>query len=158
MCLCTVYGSHRVHLFKKPKTSFSLSSRFSQKLEKKVSAVHSEAEMFLFLCKAAAFSPRLGSGHTWGSCIQVVHFFFFGPTNSEGRASTAAYIQTGHFCSIWLWGPSKGPRRISRNRDTPQVWYQVLKLTGFALFQSRVRLASFNKTITIACVCVFVCS
>lgn len=45
----------------------------------------------------------------------------------------------------------------------PQFWYQVLgkktkqkkKLLGLALFQSRSRLTSFNKTITIACVVFF---
>lgn len=43
---------------------------------------------------------------------------------------------------------------------SPHVWYQVLNLWGLALFQSRFRLASFNETITVACVvsvfCLFV--
>lgn len=83
----------------------------------------------------------------WGSCIQVVHF---GPPT---------WRSTGHFCTSGFGGRVQaGTLCISRNRDTPQVWYQVLKLSGFALFQSRFRLTSFNKTITIACVvCLCVC-
>lgn len=46
-----------------------------------------------------------------------------------------------------------GTQRLSRN--TPQVRYHVLNRRRLALFQSRFRLASFNETITIACVGLF---
>lgn len=68
MCLCTVYGSHRVHLFKNQKRLFLYHQGFFAKTrnykkkrrkKKSVSAVHSKA-CVLFL-QAAAFSPHLGS-------------------------------------------------------------------------------------------------
>lgn len=106
--------------------------------------------------QAAAFEPHLGS-----SSGPHVGKLYPGDYNLQPEGRASQYV-TGHFCTSGFLGggqgPCRDPQRISRNRDTPQVWYQVLKLLGFALFQSRFRLASFNKTITIACVvCLRVC-
>lgn len=107
-----------------------------------------------WLCplQAAAFSPRVGSfcGPHVGEAVCITS-----DLQPEGRASQHI---TGHFrtCDFGV-RVQAGTHRISRGRDTPQVRYQVLKLWGFALFQSHFRLLSFNKTITIACVvCLFV--
>lgn len=78
------------------------------------------------------------------SCIQVVSF---GPPTLKVVPANKQQVVSAH--------PALGNSRFGRNRVTPQVWYQVLKRTGFALFQSRFRLSSFKKTITIACVCLF---
>lgn len=89
--------------------------------------------------QAAAFSPFL-----WGSCILEVHF---GPPT--WRSCQPIYIQvytTGHFCTSGF-GVQAATLRISRNRDTPQVRYQVLKRRGFALFQSRFRLVQQKQSL-----------
>lgn len=115
MCLCTVYGSHRVHLFKNQKHLFSLSSRFFaktinyKKKKKSVPAVHSEAVTPVSL-HAAAFSPR----HLRrGSCIPKVE-----------QSRLFQQVISAHLALS----------STRRNGDTPHVWYQVLKL--FTLFPS----------------------
>lgn len=80
-CLCTVYGSNRVHLFKKPKTYLSLSSRFLQKLEntkkekeKGRRAVHSEASVSRVpeSARLLALSGKLHPGGSfWTSDLKV---------------------------------------------------------------------------------------
>lgn len=85
MCLCTVYGSHRVHLFKNQKHLFLYHQGFLQKLEttkkkkKSVSAVHSEAEMFCFSASCRLLTPTgLAVRATSGEAVSR-WFMFFGP-------------------------------------------------------------------------------
>lgn len=105
MCLCTVYGSHRVHLFKNQKhylsfSFFLLSSRFLQKLEttKKNHSLFQlctlrPRRLISVSLQAAAFSPSLGSflrATPGRSCILEVHS---GPPNLKVvPASIHAYI------------------------------------------------------------------
>lgn len=162
MCLCTVYGSHRVHLFKNQKHLFLYHQGFLQKLE----TTKKKRSLFQ-LCtprlrcsvslQAAAFSPRLGSlsgphlGKLYpgGSCSLDLH-----PWRSR------QHIHNRSFLLIWLWGqgPSRDPTNQQKWGHTSSLVPSLKTFSGFALFQSRLRLASFNKTITIACVvCLCVC-
>lgn len=109
MCLCTVYGSHRVHVFENQKHFLLYHQSFSQKLEntkkkESVSAVHFEAVMPVIPCKLPPSHPdearRLS--HIWGSCIQEVHV---GPPT--WRLCQLMYNRS--LLHNWLWGP--GPSR-----------------------------------------------
>lgn len=107
MCLCTVYGSHRVHLFKNQKHLFLYHQGFSQKLEttKKKCQFQLCTPRLRYLCsvslQAAAFSPRLGS--------------FSGPHVGKlypgGSFWTSNLKVDRSFLHIWLWGqgPSRDP-------------------------------------------------
>lgn len=174
MCLCTVYGSHRVHLFKNQKhylsfSFFLLSSRFLQKLEttKKTTVCFSCAlwgrdAWFLFLCKLppshplwARFSePRLGEAVSWRFTLDLQTWRLCQPVYTH----IYEYIENRSCLHIWLWGSKRGSDVSAETRDAPQVRYQVLKLFAgwfLTLFQSHFRLASFNETITIACAVCF---
>lgn len=78
MCLCTVYGSHRVHLFKNQKHYLSLFSfiikvfaktRNYKKKNQSFSAVHSEAETPDFCFSASGrlltLSGLVSPSHAW---------------------------------------------------------------------------------------------
>lgn len=114
MCLCTVYGSHRVHLFKNQKHYLFL---YHQGFFAKTRNYKKKKKCLFQLCtpklrclcsvflQAAAYSPRLGSfsgphlgklypgGSFWTSNLRVV------PANIYNRS----------FLHIWLWG--RGPSR-----------------------------------------------
>lgn len=145
MCLCTVYGSHRVHLFKnnkkktkkQPKTSFFFIIKvFPAKTrnygnilkktttKKTVSAVHSKAEMGLR--RVPPSRPGRAPPPARGSCIQAVHpgppTLKVAPAHGTGRFCTSGFFLGG---MGWDWGAgvqATGTQRISRNRDTPQVF------------------------------------
>lgn len=169
-CLCTVYGSHRVHLFKNQKHYLFLYHQgfffLLQKLETTKKGLFQLCTLRLTcLCsvslRAATFSPRKASFSgpcTWGSCIQEVSV---GPP-PEGRASRN--IKTGlFFCTSGFWrgwgGPSRNPTYQQKNRDTPQVWYQVLKTQGIRplpeLLKTRVIQQNNHYCLCCLCVCLF---
>lgn len=131
MCLCTVYGSHRVHLFKnnkkktkkQPKTSFFFHhqgfSRKNQKLwkykkkktttKKTVSAVHSKAEMGLR--RVPPSRPGRAPPPARGSCIQAVHpgppTLKVAPAHGTGRFCTSGFFG-GNGVGLGGGGPSNG--------------------------------------------------
>lgn len=88
-----------------------------------------------FLCKPPPSHPRAGS--LSGPRLGKLYPSFL-TSNLKGAPANA----TGHFLKSGFGvRVQAGTHCISRNRDTPQVWYQVLKpIGGLALFQSRFRL------------------
>lgn len=173
MCLCTVYGSHRVHLFKNQKHYLSLFSFIikvfakTRNYKKKKTVFFSCAlwgrdAWFLFLCKRPPshplwprFSePRLGEAVSWRFTLDLQTWRLCQPVYTH----IYEYIENRLCLHIWLWGSKRGPDVSAETRDAPQVRYQVLKLSAgwfLTLFQSHFRLASFNETITIACAVCF---
>lgn len=149
--LWTISRSHRVHLFKNQKHLTFLYHHFSCKNvqkknhKKNVWVVHLEAEMsVLWLPSSRPARPR--------SCGDAVNLAGFCLWTSSLKVAPVPISE----------GTEQGPSVSAETVGwAPQFWYQVLgkkkkkKLLGLALFQSRFRLASFNKTITIACVVVF---
>lgn len=160
MCLCTVYGSHRVHVFENQKHFLLYHQSFSQKLEntkKKNQFQLCTSRLWCLWFPASCRLLTLTRLAVWATSGEAVSRRFTSDPRPEGCAS---WCKTGPFCTTGFGGRVQaGTRCIVRNRDTPQVRYQVLKRRGFTLFQSRFRLPSFNKTITIVacviCLCVY---
>lgn len=143
MCLCTVYGSHRVHLFKNQKHLFLYHQGFClvfffaktrNEKKKSVSAVHSKAKMpvFCFSASCRLLTPiwAPSAGHMWGKLYPGGSLC--GPPPRRSRQP----IYNRSFLHIWLWGPgpSKGPSVSAEIGTTPQSLVPSLKtfLLGFA--------------------------
>lgn len=151
MRLYTVCGSHRVHLFKNQKQYLRLyhqSFRKNQKLEKKtrkknhVSAVHSEESMRCLCFSASCRLLTLSRLVLWATSGEAVsRRLVSGP--STRRSCQLIYNRSLLHNRLWGRGPSGDPvNQQKQGRTSSSV--PSLKIWGFALFQSHVRLMSFN--------------
>lgn len=172
MCLCTVYGSHRVHLFKNQKHYRSLFS-FIIKVFAKTRNYKKNHSLFQLCtlrqrclicfsasCRLLTLSGLVSPSHAWEKLYPGGSLWTSKP---EGCASQYTRIY------IWIYrkqvmsahltlGVQAGIWRISRNkRHTSSSVPSLKTLCGvvLTLFQSHFRLSSFNETITIACAVCF---
>lgn len=135
VCVCALFMGHIGYISLKTKNVFFFIIKvFSQKLETTKKKKKKKKVCFSCalqgLCSVSASCRLLTpSGLVlWATCGEAVSRWFISDLQSEGRASQ--YI-TGHFCTSGFGvGVQAGTQCIGRNRDTPQVWYQVLKLFG----------------------------
>lgn len=161
-CLWVTSGTS---LFKKPKTSFSLSSRFSQKLEttkkkkKKKSMFQLCTPRLRCLCsvslQAAAFEPHLGS-----SSGPHVGKLYPGDYNLQPEGRASQYV-TGHFCTSGFFGGGsgsmQGPSAYQQKQGHTSSLVPSLKTFGICPLPESLQTRIIQQNNHYCLCCLFAC-